>query len=84
MPHARKRGFVREHVAASVSADRFEIRALSLKDVVRLTSLSRAHIYQLISAGCFPIPAKIGRRSVWHGHEVAEWIEARFAERGQQ
>ena len=81
MPHARMRGFVPNRTAASYSAIESIARALSIKDVVRLTSLSRAHIYLLISEGKFPAPAKIGRRSIWHGQEVAAWIEARFAAR---
>jgi prophage regulatory protein len=84
MPSAPMRGFMPNRTASSGPAIEPITRALPIKEVVRLTSLSRAHIYLLISEGKFPAPAKIGRRSIWHGQEVELWLEARFAERGHQ
>ena len=40
------------------------VGALTLKHVVTLTTLSRAHLYTLIARGEFPSPAKVGRKSI--------------------
>jgi prophage regulatory protein len=63
------------------TASKNPLRALSLKQVVELTNLSRPYIYSLISKGLFPAPAKIGRRSIWDQREVKGWLEVRFARR---
>lgn len=83
MPHAQKRD-ARSRVDLPVRPTALSTRALSLKQVVELTNVSKAHIYALIARGEFPQPAKIGRRSIWAAREVERWLEARFAERGQQ
>jgi prophage regulatory protein len=56
--------------------------ALSLREVVLLTGLSRAYLYVLMARRDFPLPAKVGRRSIWKRAEIEQWLEARFAERG--
>lgn len=80
MPIARSRETVLS-VSTSASSSKLSIRALSLKQVVDLTNLSKAHIYLLIARGEFPQPAKIGRISICDIREVELWLEARFAAR---
>jgi prophage regulatory protein len=82
MPKPRVRGPER-NFAPSPSSDNSDARTLSLKQVVDLTSLSKAYIYQLITLGLFPAPAKVGRKSLWLAREVSCWVEARFADRGR-
>ena len=76
----------RSRVDVSVGAfsDLGAVRAVSLKQVVELTNLSKGHVYALIARGAFPAPAKIGRKSIWNQREVELWLAERFAERGQQ
>ena len=54
-------------------------RLLHLKEVLRLTSLSRTSIYRLMARGRFPDPIELGARRAWVEAEVATWIDARIA-----
>ncbi len=55
-----------------------EKRALKLKEVVGLVSLSSATIYRMISSGEFPRPVRIGVRATgWRSDEVDEWLASR-------
>lgn len=49
-----------------------------LPEVIARTSLSRAHLYNLISRDLFPRPKRVGKRAVaWLSQEIDEWIETR-------
>ena len=54
-------------------------RIVRLKDVQRMTGLSRSTIYAQIAKGNFPKHiCLIGARSVgWHESAVIQWIESR-------
>ncbi len=54
-------------------------RIVRLKEVQRMTGLSRSTIYALIAKGTFPKQIRLtGARSVgWHEHIVIQWIESR-------
>ena len=55
-----------------------EKRALKLKEVVGLVSLSSATIYRMMSQGEFPRPVRIGVRATgWRSDEVEEWLASR-------
>ena len=59
------------------------LRLLRLKEVQRLTGLSRSYIYELCSKGDFPksIPLVKGGSSVaWVEGEINQWIEDRIRE----
>ena len=59
-------------------ADRF----VSLKEVLRLTSLSRSHIYRLMEARTFPRRIPLGpTRKAFLESEVVAWMDARIDER---
>ena len=55
------------------------VRILRLKEVQRMTGLSRSTIYAEIAKGKFPKQVKLtGARSVgWHESAVTQWIESR-------
>ena len=54
------------------------MRLERLPEVIARTSLSRAHLYNLISRDLFPRPKRVGKRAVaWLSHEIDEWIETR-------
>lgn len=55
------------------------VRILRLKEVQRMTGLSRSTIYAEIAKGNFPKQVKLtGTRSVgWYESVVVEWIESR-------
>jgi prophage regulatory protein len=80
MPLPHLRGPARNS-ALSPASENTDARTLTLKQVVELTSLSKAYVYKLIALGLFPAPAKVGRKSMWLAREVSAWVEARFAER---
>lgn len=46
------------------------------------TGLKQSRLYELIAAGDFPRPVKLGpRASAWVSTEVQQWIADRIAER---
>lgn len=48
-----------------------------LRDVVRITALSRATIYRRIAEGRFPAPVHLGgRASAWSSEALQAWIDA--------
>jgi len=47
---------------------------LRLEDVEQKVKFKRAKIYQMIKAGKFPRPEKIGIASRWKDDEVDRWI----------
>lgn len=52
---------------------------LRLKEILELTSLSRATIYREIAEGKFPKPIKISQRaSGWLENDVFEWLQERI------
>jgi prophage regulatory protein len=55
---------------------------LRIKGVERRTGLPKATIYAKVSAGEFPKPVKLGKRSsAWIDEEIDEWQAARIAAR---
>ncbi|WP_167392105.1 helix-turn-helix transcriptional regulator [Mesorhizobium sophorae] len=51
-------------------------------DVQRLTGLSTSSMYEVMKAGTFPKPIRIGPKAVaWDADEVAEWQERCLAKR---
>lgn len=58
------------------------MRFLSMKEVRARTSLSKVHIYRLISEDQFPAQVPLGpARVAWLETEVDEWMEARLRDR---
>lgn len=50
---------------------------LSVRDVQRLTTLSRATVYRYVAAGQFPKPVQLGpSRVAWRLSEVQKWNES--------
>ncbi|UYZ83685.1 AlpA family phage regulatory protein [Entomomonas sp. E2T0] len=54
---------------------------IKLSQVISITGLSRATIYNYVNAGIFPQYTKVGRSTFWEYNEIQEWIEQRLAER---
>lgn len=51
---------------------------IKLKDVISITTLSKATIYRLIKQGSFPNSISLGPRAVaWKLSDIVEWIEMR-------
>lgn len=58
---------------------------IKLKELIKLTGLSRSHIYSLAQQGKFPKPVKLSERSsAWVESEVQEWIESRIKARDEE
>jgi prophage regulatory protein len=56
-------------------------KILRLNEVIALTGLSRATIYEKQSSGEFPHSIKLGSRAVgWLGSEISDWINERIEE----
>ena len=55
------------------------MKLLKLKDVMAMTSLSKASVYRQMNDGKFPASVKIGPRSVaWVSSEIESWIEEKI------
>jgi prophage regulatory protein len=54
---------------------------IKLREVMALTSLSKATFYRLIARNSFPKQLHYSTRAMWVRDEVQEWIRARIAER---
>jgi prophage regulatory protein len=55
------------------------VRFLSLKDVVNLTSLSRATIDRKVASGDFPLPIRLSeRRKCFSEAAVKEWMAGKI------
>lgn len=62
-------------------------RLIRIREVMRLSGLSRSHVYALSSEGRFPksVPLVPGGSSrAWVAGEVRAWIQQRIAERDQE
>lgn len=58
-------------------------RLLRIREVLRLCGLSRTTLYREIKLHNFPAPIKLSARSVgWSQEDVAQWLDARIAQRG--
>jgi prophage regulatory protein len=54
---------------------------VKLKEVIKITTLSKSSIYRLMSEGDFPSQIPLGARSVvWVRAEIEEWCTKRIAE----
>lgn len=53
-------------------------KLLRLPEVLERTALSRSKLYELLDAGQFPKPCKVGDRvNAWPDSEVEDWVQAR-------
>jgi len=53
-------------------------RMLKLKEVMQITSLKRATIYNYIKSGEFPKQVQLTKRSVaWTESSIKRWLESR-------
>lgn len=60
----------------SATATRF----IALPEVIKITSLQKTALYQLIKAGELR-PVKLGRKTVFSEAEIFAWVNARLASR---
>lgn len=59
-----------------------QVRLIPLRpDVQSRTCLGKTRIYELIAAGNFPQPVRLGRRIAFVEQEIDTWILQRMAER---
>ena len=62
-----------------------EVSLIGIKEVRRISGLSRSEIHRRIRSGKFPVGVRLGPVSVrWSRAEVIEWVEARLGARQQQ
>ena len=54
---------------------------LRIKDIIRVTGLSRTSIWRYVKSGSFPKPVALGgpgsRSTGWYAREIAVWLENR-------
>ena len=55
-----------------------ETKLVRVRDVLKLTGISRTSLWRLIKSGDFPAPFKLGpRMNCWYDQEVRDWINSR-------
>lgn len=70
--------FLREHHVLWTTKELI-MKLLKLKDIIAMTSLSKASVYRQMKDGKFPASVKIGPRSVaWVSSEIELWIEEKI------
>ncbi len=47
---------------------------LTMLEVVKIARIGKSTLYTAVAKGTFPMPRKIGRRSLWVLSEVMEWM----------
>jgi prophage regulatory protein len=53
---------------------------LTVRDVVRRTTISRAQIYRMMATGDFPQPLVLSKQRIgWRESEITRWMETRPA-----
>ena len=53
-------------------------RIMRLPEVIEAVSLKKSNIYDLIRRGIFPVPIRLGLRSVgWYETEINDWLQNR-------
>lgn len=63
------------------SAASSERRILRRDEVEKKTGFKRAHIYNLMKEGRFPLAKRIGMRAVgWDSLEIEQWVTERLAQ----
>jgi prophage regulatory protein len=68
------------HAQADISLG--EARLIRLPAVQDRVGMGRTAVYELIKAGKFPRPVKVGAASAWIDVEITRWIEQLAANRG--
>lgn len=57
-----------------------QLQMLKVRDVVRLTSLSRPTIYRMVKRGEFPRQIKLSKyRVAWRFSEIEAWLNSQQA-----
>lgn len=57
------------------------LQLIPLREVSRITGLSKSALWRRINSGDFPHPVKLGTVSRWERGEVLAFVRARIAER---
>lgn len=78
---ATTRGARTSEPAAAAVTSRGEPRLIRLAAVQERVSMGRTAVYELIKAGKFPRPVKVGAASAWIDVEITRWIEELAAKR---
>ena len=61
-------------------------KLIRIKEVIKITSLSKSYIYEIRNRGLFPASIQLvpgGTSVAWVEAEVLSWIESRIKERDQ-
>jgi prophage regulatory protein len=65
-------------VRTNKEANMTQERMIRIKEVMRITGLSRSTIYAMIAENVFPKQKRIGKRAIAFLHsEIAEWVRTR-------
>ncbi len=63
-------------IGLRIMADTVPRIALSADEVAEMLSISRAHVWKLLSSGRLPRPVRLGRSVRWSRTTLEAWMEA--------
>lgn len=75
------RGDTMNELAVQAANSLGEARLIRFPAVQERVSMGRTAVYELIKAGKFPRPVKVGAASAWIDVEITRWIEELAAKR---
>ncbi|WP_419615999.1 helix-turn-helix transcriptional regulator [Thiolapillus sp.] len=60
-----------------------EKQMLTITDIMKITTIKRTKLYELIKNGDFPKPNTTSKRKIWTASTVKEWMQQKAEERSK-
>ncbi|WP_419626536.1 helix-turn-helix transcriptional regulator [Thiolapillus sp.] len=60
-----------------------EKQMLTITDIIKITTIKRTKLYELIKNGDFPKPNTTSKRKIWTASTVKEWMQQKAEERSK-
>ena len=60
-----------------------EEQMLTITDIMKITTIKRTKLYELIKNGDFPEPNTTSKRKIWTASTVKEWMQQKAEERSK-
>ena len=60
-----------------------EERMLTITDIMKITTIKRTKLYDLIKNGDFPEPNTTSKRKIWTASTIRKWMQQKAEERSK-
>ena len=58
-------------------------RMLTITDIMKITTIKRTKLYDLIKNGDFPEPNTTSKRKIWTASKIRNWMQQKAEERSK-